>query len=347
MALPNPFGPNKVEVVSDVAATEREIEAYLGKLTSQSSIEPEAHLPFAVDKAKAVEAFHKWIKSLTMAPGMLKKTADLSSIKAVYLPYWHVNSMSYCDYKGERGDNYTEKEHYTDAQGNSQTRNVTKTRWNPVSGQVRNHFEAVFVSGSSSLPDKHAEHLKPKDFKKLQPGVPGSGEHTVEKYSLDPRSGFNKARAVMDNHLTEQIKKDIGGNQQKVGKKDIRHVGVAIRHVLAPGYLATYKFRGKDYNVAINGATGEVTGDYPVSAAKVAGLILIILLVVAAIGAAIYFFVIAPAQNKPNPPPGTEGSLNVPAKVATLTGCSSLPALPPPPAWGAETQLADLEPANA
>jgi hypothetical protein len=289
-------------VFSDPGAAEREVEAYLNNLSSRPSNDPEGLFPFSMDKQGALTAFSKWLHSLRMVPGGLKRTADLGSLKAVWVPFWAINSMTYSNYRGEKGKEEKETEEYTDAAGEAKTREVTKVRYEPVAGEVRHHFDNLSLYASNSLPDAQLPLLVPRDWKNLKPYSPDAAKDVpVQPCSLNPRSGFNKARDLMAGEIRKKVEKDIGGKEPKVSKVETRHVGVAMKLFLVPAYEGSYRFGGKDYKVLINGATGEVTGDYPVSAGKIIMLILIILAVIAAIFGALYFFVIKPRQHAEGP----------------------------------------------
>ena len=45
---------------------------------------------------------------------------------------------------------------------------------------------------------------------------------------------------------------------------------VTYKYVLAPIWIANFKFKEKVYNIVINGQTGQIRGEAPVSPAKVA-----------------------------------------------------------------------------
>ena len=49
-------------------------------------------------------------------------------------------------------------------------------------------------------------------------------------------------------------------------------------------WLASYRFRGRAYQVSINGRTGEVTGERPYSAIKIAIAVVLALIALVAIG---------------------------------------------------------------
>jgi hypothetical protein len=307
---------------SDLASCEREIENYLTQLLGKGAVEPEGYLPLALDKAKASEAFHKWLNGRRLVPGDLKKTADLSSLTSVYIPFWVVNSMTYTSYKGQRGEHYKDVEYYT-ANNETKSREVTKTRWTPVTGEVHHHFDSVIVCGDSTLNASEIKLILPKDVKQIQRYSPDAVQGaTVEKYSVDPRACFNTARAQMGEQIKQLIGKNIGGNDFKVDKSETRHTGVSVRHVLIPAYRGVFKYKDKDYKVLINGQTGEVVGECPTSVGKVLLLVLIILLAIAAIGAAIYFFAIKPSMDKAKEPSTTQ----VPAVVRVAAAEDAAPA---------------------
>ena len=45
---------------------------------------------------------------------------------------------------------------------------------------------------------------------------------------------------------------------------------VTYKYVLAPIWIANFKFKEKVYNIVVNGQTGQIKGEAPVSPAKVA-----------------------------------------------------------------------------
>ena len=109
----------------------------------------------------------------------------------------------------------------------------------------------------------------------------------------------------LEKNLRALVERDIGGKQQRITRMDTRHVGVSLKLLLLPAYEGTYRYGGKAYKVLINGDSGDVSGDYPVSAGKVTFLILLILGALGLIGAAVWFFLIRPniQQRSEVPPP--------------------------------------------
>ena len=262
---------------------------------ARAMLTPDSLLPFAVDNRKAVVAFNRWIANLWFAPGELKKFANLGRLNGVYVPFWTFDSKTFTRYHGQRGDDYTETEYYTDTEtyqddGETKTRQVQKSRqvtrtvWTPVSGQVRRYFADVPVCASRSLPEYYAGTLTPKELRHLEDFRPEflSG-FTTERYAIGPKDGFETAKAVMDVEIRRLCCQDIGGDHQQLDHVDTRHDDVKFQHLLLPVWLASYRYREKSYQVLVNGQTGNVVGDRPYSWIKIAGLIAIILAVILAL----------------------------------------------------------------
>ena len=77
---------------------------------------------FSDDRPRSCASFEKWIRGLWFAPTELKSIAALGQLNGIYVPHWTYDAMTYARYVGQRGDNYTETESYTDSQGKKQTR---------------------------------------------------------------------------------------------------------------------------------------------------------------------------------------------------------------------------------
>lgn len=280
----------KAQLTGDRAESERSIEALLARLSDRSPSEPVAYTPFTVDKATAVTAFSQWLQGLRFVPAQLKRTADLGSLKMVYVPFWVVTSVSSGYYVGERGRHRSEQESYTDSSGESKTRNVQRTNWETKFGSVRQHFEHLSVCAHLGLVPSIVALLTPGSLSG-QRNAPArditDAEH--EPFALDARTALARAQADMDSQLENQAKRDIGGDEQRMNFFQSCHTGVTMHPVLVPAYVGTYKFRGKSYAVAIHGATGKVAGEAPRSVGKILFLILAIVGGIAALIALLIF----------------------------------------------------------
>jgi DNA-directed RNA polymerase subunit RPC12/RpoP len=245
---------------------------------------PESLLPFAIEQRAAIDKFDDWIRSRWFAPSNLKQLANLGQLSGIYLPFWTYDSMTYTHYTGMRGDDYWETETYStveNGQSVTRTRQVRKTRWTYVSGEVDHFFDDVLVCASKSVPVNYVDQLEPWDLGRLE-GFRSeflSGFKT-ERYVVPLDEGFGIAQQIMDAHIRQLCNQDIGGDHQQLNSVNTQHVGITYKHILLPMWLAVYRYQGKTFRILVNARTGEVTGARPYSWIKItlavlAGVILL------------------------------------------------------------------------
>ncbi len=249
---------------------------------------PDGVLPFQIDRKRAAEAMRVWIRSRWFAPNALKTMARDAGMQGVYLPHWTYDASTATGYVGERGEHYWDTETYTttDSDGREveRTRQVRRTRWYPASGTVARDFDDVLVPATTSVSADRLAALAPWD---LATATPFRGEYLsgfrAQRYQIDPVSGMGTARRIMDGVIDHDVRRDIGGDEQRVWSKDTVFSNVTFKHLLLPVWLAAYRFDGKVYQTMVNARTGEVVGDRPYSVWKIAATVVAGIMVVVAV----------------------------------------------------------------
>jgi DNA-directed RNA polymerase subunit RPC12/RpoP len=255
---------------------------------SQRLVKPQALLPFRISRGDATSRFRHWIRKLWFAPNALKKLARLQDrLQGLYAPYWTYDASTVSQYTGQRGDNYTTTRTVT-RNGKRVTETVTKIRWRPAAGTVSRHFDDMLVVGSSSLPRDLAEELEPWDLDNLvsyaDEYLPG---FIAERYQIDLRQGWSRATERMDEVIRGDVRRDIGGDHQRIHTLSTTHDDVTYKHVLMPMWICSYRYKEKVYRFLVNARTGEVQGQRPWSWVKIG----LTVLVVAAVAFAVYRYV--------------------------------------------------------
>lgn len=251
--------------------------------TTSTIIKPAYLLPFKVDRKAATQDFVNWVGSLWFAPNKLKQYAQSSAEKlnGIYMPYWTYDSETSTQYTGMRGVHYYETETYTDSQGKTQTREVQRTAWYPASGTVLNTFDDVLIVSSTSLPENLANELEPWDLGSLAAyNDQYLSGFITESYQVDLKTGFEKAKRRMEPAIRSTVSSDIGGDVQQITSMDVEYNNITFKHILLPVWLSAYRYNDKIYRFMINARTGEVQGERPYSAAKIAALVLFIIAMV-------------------------------------------------------------------
>ena len=256
-------------------------DAYAGR-----TLRPRAVAPFVIPEVRARQQFRDWIKGLWFAPNALKKAYRAATgLKGIYLPYWTYDSDTYTPYQGERGDHYYTTERYVE-NGVSKTRQVQHTSWSPAAGAVALRFDDVTVPASRSLPKHYLDNLEPWALTDLQPYREDYlAGFTVEAYQTGLEDGFSLALARMESAIQSAIRRDIGGDEQRIHRMTPQYREIRFKHILLPIWLSTYRYADKTWRFLVNGQTGEVQGERPWSVWKIAFAVLAAMLLV---GTAIY-----------------------------------------------------------
>ncbi len=248
-------------------------------------ITPKSILPFSITEDEATMRFQKWLGSLWFAPSKLKELATGDKkLVGYYLPHWTYDSQTYSRYRGQRGTIYyvtVERRVIVDGREQLVRQREARIKWTPVEGAVSNSFDDVTVGASKTISHAILESLSPWDTTKLLPYDEKylSGFES-EEYTIGLDNGFEFAKIKMDRVIYRDIRRDIGGDQQRIDFVDTKHSNTTYKNALFPVWVAEFKWRGKIYNYAINGQSGEVVGERPYSIVKIVFLVVFILLVV-------------------------------------------------------------------
>jgi DNA-directed RNA polymerase subunit RPC12/RpoP len=237
---------------------------------ASGQIQPEAVLPFVLDRNGVRESLGKWIKSRWFAPNALKKVSEAESTKGTYVPHWTYDSQTYSSYSGARGEHYYVTERFTNSDGKTETRQVQKTRWYPVSGQVSRFFDDVLVPASMTVPPAKVDAIAPWPLPEAAPYQPQfmAGFHAL-RYDIEPETGLDEAKRRMDSIIQDDCRRDIGGDEQRVDGVNTNYTALTFKLMLLPIWIACYLYGGKTWQILVNGRTGEVHGERPYSKLKI------------------------------------------------------------------------------
>jgi len=249
---------------------------------TQRLIKPQGVVPFQLTETQARGALILWMGSLWFAPNTLLEYARKGrAMNGVYVPFWTFDAATSSDYRGQRGDNYTETRTVT-RNGKQETESVTRTRWTNVSGHVARDFDDVMVMASGTLPQKLSDDLTPWDLAQMEPYTPDFlAGFQAEGYTVNLADGHATGRDKMASVIANDIRRDIGGDSQRIDNVDTDWRDETFKHVLLPIWMAAYKYSNKSYRFMVNGQTGEVQGERPYSWWKIGFAVLAVVVLVA------------------------------------------------------------------
>ena len=226
-------------------------------------------LPFQIDDKEAKQVIEKWINSRWFAPSEFKRYNRTGSFSSVYMAYFTYDANTITNYRGARGDNYT----VTVGSGDNR-RTEVRTRWTSVRGTVRNSFDDIPIFANEGLDRGKVEKLEPWPTETAKAYSPEYvAGHLSRTYDHDVEECLVPAKAQMENDIKNTVRRDIGGDQQRISSMNINWREMTYKHVLLPIWLLTVIYEQKPFQVYINGVTGEVHGARPYSKVKIAAAV--------------------------------------------------------------------------
>ncbi|HEX8679269.1 MAG TPA: zinc ribbon domain-containing protein [Chthoniobacterales bacterium] len=246
----------------------------------KAPIRPESVLPFKLSESDVRDRVRAWYRSRWFAPNKFKSHAFTDTLHGVYLPYWTFDAHVAAQWTADAGYHYYTTETYRDSKGNSQTRQVQHTRWEPASGSLEHFFDDELVPASRGVASKLLQKVEPFPTKELTPYEPAyvSG-WVVEQYQIDLVAAAAHSREIMDAKLRQLCVQQVPGDTHRNLQVDADYSQQTFKHVLLPVWLLTYQYGARSFQVLANGFTGTVGGKYPKSWIKIALLVLFILIV--------------------------------------------------------------------
>lgn len=105
----------------------------------------------------------------------------------------------------------------------------------------------------------------------------------VERYQIDLVAAAQQSRQRMDAKLRAMCSAAVPGDTQRNLEVRARYSGLTFKQILAPLWLVAYTYKGRAYQVVVNGVTGKVSGRRPWSWLKITLAVLAGLLALALI----------------------------------------------------------------
>ena len=255
--------------------------------TAADIIQPESLVPFQISQEVALRKSRQWLGTGIFRPGDLARRAGRGQLYGVYLPFWTFDAKAFSRWRAQAGYYYYVTETYTTTENGrrvTKTRQVRKTRWEPAWGQHSGSYDDVLVYATASVDQDILEKIYPFDTKRLVPYAPQylSGWR-AEQYQIDLVTAWDVGQRKISAYEQDACIEQIPGDTYRDLNVNTTVTDATFKHALLPVWIASYPYKGKVYRYMVNGQTGRLEGQKPVSWIRVAIAVVIVLLVIAII----------------------------------------------------------------
>ncbi|HWM23641.1 MAG TPA: zinc ribbon domain-containing protein [Chthoniobacterales bacterium] len=247
----------------------------------KAPIRPECLLEFKLPEPAVRDLVRRWYGGRWFAPSAMKARSLTDTVHGVYIPYWTFDAHVAADWTADAGYYYYVSESYTDSKGQSQTRQVRKTRWVPASGSIQHFFDDDLVPASRGVEEKLLRKIEPfpttTDLKPYDPGFLSGW--VVEQYQIDLIAAAQNSRNIMERKTRDLCSAEVPGDTQRNLNVASVFSGQTFKHILVPIWLVAYTYGAKTFQVVVNGYTGAIAGRHPLSWLKISLAVLAVLVV--------------------------------------------------------------------
>lgn len=245
-------------------------------------LKPEYVLPFKLDKNAAVNALKQHYKGKHFLPRAFTSNNHINKIQGVYVPFWMFDGRA----EGDQHFNATKVRKFR--HGDTE---VTETQHFMVYRKGNLSFEKVPVDASTKMDDAYMDSIEPYDYKDLTAFstayLPG---YLADKYDVSAEQCKSRADKRCENSLIEELQSTVKGYTTCIpveGNVSLKRG--KVHYALLPVWVLTTNWNNKKYTFMMNGQTGKMVGDLPVSNGKFWGTFAGIAAVLTAALSLLYF----------------------------------------------------------
>lgn len=222
---------------------------------------PDCIIPFKLSKEQAVAALKKHYQGKPLLPKAFADENHLQEIKGIYVPFWLFDGSAEAD--------VTFKATRTHTRTTGKERIITTDHYE-IWRKGNVPFSHVPVDGASKMPDEHMDAIEPFDYQDLKPFslsyLPG---YLADKYDVTADECQPRAQARCRNSAIEAMRSTVVGYESCIPvREDVSVRCSDVRYALLPVWLLSTKWKDQTFLFAMNGQTGKMVGDLPISWAR-------------------------------------------------------------------------------
>lgn len=211
---------------------------------------PDYIVPFKIDKDQAKKNMMAWLATKKYTPIGFKSKSKLTNMTALYVPFWLLDCVVHSDMSG------------TGKVGRGNTKTIYEVNANMVY-----HVKGVPFDASVKIANRLMEAIEPFDYKDM---VKFESKYLQGFYA----DKYEQLPSDMTERITRRISKfsrdesDIAFKKydqfEKRFDKGFTWISDAsMKYCLLPVWFMTVEFEGDQYQFAVNGQTGEASGQVP------------------------------------------------------------------------------------
>lgn len=219
------------------------------------SFRPDLIIPFKVSKDEAIANFRAWAKTNKGVPKEFTSDATLTKITGYYIPFWLIDAdcNAVVGGSGKVNEGETVANFFIDR-------------------KIKFQVKKVPFDGCKKIANTLMEAIEPFDYADLKPYndlyLPGFYAQRYDQSALDM---LDIIKIRIDTYAAGLVKHFTAGeyDEVSVGSTGSYAENFSQLYALMPVWFLNVKYDGLIYSIAVNGQTGEASGNLPVKKSRV------------------------------------------------------------------------------
>jgi DNA-directed RNA polymerase subunit RPC12/RpoP len=219
---------------------------------------PKSLIPFKLTKDQAQELYKKWINKRFFAPTEFKQKDEIEKVTGIYAPFWLFDCLAdgMIDGEATRVKSWTQGKY-----------RYTQTSYFRVFRKGNAEYKKVPVDASKKLDDRFMHLIEPYNYNDLTDfSMQYMSGFMAEKYDVEASEAESVMKERVETYLEDRLRSTVSGySSYSIRDKQLMLQDTTQDYSMLPIYLLINKYKGKDHVFIVNGQTGKVVGDTPIS----------------------------------------------------------------------------------
>ncbi|HPD01206.1 MAG TPA: DNA helicase PriA [Acetivibrio sp.] len=219
---------------------------------------PKSVIPFKLTKEQSKQIYSKWIHKRILAPKEFKQKEEIDKVTGIYAPFWLFNC---------RSNGFIQGEARTVHSWRSGNYRYTQTKYYNFLRRGNSSYNNIPVDASKKLDDKFMQMIEPYDYNEIQNfSMKYMSGFMAERYDVEAAQAETVMRNRVEDYFEKRLRSTVTSySSYTVNSKQVVLSDIENSYSMLPVYLLINKYRDKDHIFIINGQTGKVVGDTPIS----------------------------------------------------------------------------------
>ncbi len=253
--------------------------ALKGRISGE--LRPDYIIPFEINRETAINSFISWRKRKWFVPTAFKKVSHLDKITGLYAPYWVLDCFldATLGINGEEvvdeGNNYRVKVY------SHESKAVVKC-------------DKVLADASLKLDDTLMNALEPFDYSKM---VEFNRSYLLgfyaDRYDVPKDIIYDRIKSRAENGAFKVMSDSLPRyRNKKVTKKESDIIRENWSYAFFPVWIINFTYKKKKVEFLINGQTGRIIGELPISTPKLVSFTVLASLLFSIVGGPLLVFLL-------------------------------------------------------